>query len=91
LATPDDTELTHDDLIALASDLARENEAVQAKLVEMTSFAEEAVALRVDAERERDEAVQQLQALLNTRVMRAIRPLRVAYGRLRRAFGRPGL
>ena len=61
---------------------------LHARVVEMTEFAEEAVARQVDAERARDDAARELDALLNTRAMRALRPLRDAYGRLRERLGR---
>lgn len=72
----------------MAAELARENELLHARLVEMTDFAEEAVARQVEAERARDDAAHELDALLNTRAMRALRPLRAAYGRLRQRLGR---
>jgi predicted component of type VI protein secretion system len=77
-----------EDLRALASELAHENQMLHKRLVEMTDFAEEAVARQVDAERARDDAQRELEALLNTRAMRALRPLRAAYGRVRHRLGR---
>jgi hypothetical protein len=88
LENADVPEPTGEELRTLAAQLARENELLNARLVEMTAFAEEAVARQVDAERARDEAEGELEALLNTRSMRVLRPLRAAYERLRRRLGR---
>lgn len=84
-------ELSDHDIRMLAVELARENELLNARVVEITELAEEAVAGRVEAERAREEAEQEFHALLQTRAMRMLRPLRSAYGRLRRRFGRVGL
>lgn len=72
------------DLRPLAARLAQENELLHQRVVEMRELAEEAVARQVELELE-------LQALLNTRMMRGLRPLRVAYGSIRRRLGRGGL
>jgi hypothetical protein len=77
-----------DERHTLAVALARENELLHARVVEMSNLAEEAVALRVEAELAREAAERELKALLNTRTMRALRPLRTAYAKLRQRVGR---
>ncbi len=90
LLQPDGPDVTDDELRKLCSDLARENELLHARVVEMTNLAEEAVGLRVEAELAREAAEEQLRLLLQTRSMRWVQPLRRLYGRVRRYFGRAG-
>jgi hypothetical protein len=86
----DGPNLTDDELRRLVSDLARENELLHARVIEMGNLAEESVGLRVEAELAREAAEEQLRQLLQTRFMRTVQPLRSLYGRLRRRFGREG-
>ncbi len=91
LEPANDLGVDDDDLRTLATALARENELLHARVIEISDLAEEAVALQVEAERAQEAAEHELSALLQTRTMRALRPIRVAYGKLRRRFGRAGL
>jgi uncharacterized protein YggE len=84
----DASELTNVELRTLAIELARENELLHARVTEMSDLAEESVALRVEAELAREAAEQELHAVLQTRIMRALRPFRIAYRKLRATSNR---
>jgi len=88
LERADGPKATGEDLRIFAADLARENELLHARLVEITDLAEEAVARQVEAERAREAVERELDALLHTRSMRVLRPFRAWYGRLRGRLGR---
>jgi hypothetical protein len=82
------------ELLELVERLDADNERLRMKALELGRLVEDAVTARVAVERahaelrERYEVLDaELKALAGTRVLRAARPFRSAYGRLRRWWG----
>ena len=77
--------------VRLLEQLAREHQLLRDKVVELTRFAEAAVARAVIAEKhvgnlqaELVDAQAHVDAILSSRTMRLVAPLRRVYGRIRR-------
>ena len=81
------TEPTVDELLALIERLDADNEAQRLRLIDAFDWLETAVTQRVSAERNLAAVEAELKALNNTKIMRAVRPLRSIYARLRGRHG----
>jgi hypothetical protein len=87
--------LAGEERIRLLEQLAREHRLLRDKVVEMTAFAEEAVARSVLADKRLRHLEQvvldrdaHIDALLHSRTMRVVAPARRAYAAMRRRLGR---
>lgn len=95
MVATDPPPLSPEERVRLLEQLAREHKLLRDKVTEMTAFAEHAVARAVLAEKRMahleqvvEEERAHVRALLDSRTMRAVAPLRRAYGAVRRRLGR---